>query len=134
MPYLLLLKLYSVLLYTLVHGKALFLNNPALILKSKGAIYISPVDQKKTGSQSLCTTPCGYIRCDRLKKTTINIEKQREWKLNIVIFVCREKKIWTYGKQKRQLPVCHIRTDFHSNPRQQIFDLYIRQRASNKRS
>lgn len=47
MPYLLLLKLYSVLLYTLVHGKALFLNNPALILKSKGAIYISPVDQKK---------------------------------------------------------------------------------------
>lgn len=47
MPYLLLLKLHSVLLYTLVHGKALFLNNPALILKSKGAIYISPVDQKK---------------------------------------------------------------------------------------
>lgn len=47
MPYLLLLKLYSVLLYTLVHGKALFLNNPALVLKSKGAIYISPVDQKK---------------------------------------------------------------------------------------
>lgn len=47
MPYLLLLKLHSVLLYTLVHGKALFLNNPALVLKSKGAIYISPVDQKK---------------------------------------------------------------------------------------
>lgn len=28
-------------------AKLSFLNNPALVLKSKGAIYISPVDQKK---------------------------------------------------------------------------------------